>query len=340
MSGIVLSRPDRIGDVIVSSSCFEPLRQALPGAELHFIAQSRMEPLFRRHPALRTFYGISSHIDEARRQDSLVEHLRQLKASCIVHLHSDPMVECAAAAAEIPRRIGFSSNGSKHLTDLLPDEKKQGRKHEGYYNFDLLELLGVKPPPSLQANLSPDLNALDRLAGRLPGGLLAGPYAVVHIGAHGDKPRISAEILSTVVRWLVHERRCYVVLIGAEKNDPHLAAILASLGSAASWTHNFAGQSDLAETAFLLRDAAVVFGRDSGPAHLAAAMGARTLTLMLEPEPENSAQRWKPLGPRSWVLEKPLRRGWIESRPSFARRNLRQYAPAEILAALQQAMEA
>jgi len=339
-SRLILTRPDRIGDVVISSSCFEPVKRALPDVDIHFVAQPIMEPLFRTHPLLASFIPMSTNVDPTRRMESLAGQLRQLKADCIVHLHSDPEVEWAAASAEVPRRIGFRINGDKWLTESLPDLKKQGDKHEGYYNFDLLDLLDVPAPPKLEPRIAPEIEAVRRLAKKVPAALVPGRYAVLHVGAHASKPRLTPEYFIAIALWLINERRLYVVLVGAEKDDQTAAAILAGVGRAVSWIHNYSGQTDLAELAYLLRDAAVVFGRDSGPAHIAAAMGARTVTLMLEPEQENSARRWTPLGDRSWVLEKPLRRGWFESRNAFALRNLHQYAPEEIIDALKFALEA
>jgi len=106
-------------------------------------------------------------------------------------------------------------------------------------------------------------------------------------------------------------------------------AILEGAGRSVSWIHNLAGQTDLAETAYLLRDAAVAsarqrpraycrgHGRAHGYAH------ART-------EQENSSQRWKPLGEYSWVLEKPLTRHWFETRNGLAGA-ARTYTPEEII---------
>ncbi len=337
---IILARPDRIGDVVITSSCFLPVKLALPGWEIHLLAQSRMEPLFRSHPALSGFLAPSAHADPVRRMEWLATQLRRLQAECIVHLHADPEVEWAAAAAEIPRRIGFREKSDKWLTESLPNLKKTGDKHEGYFNFDLLELLEVPAPPKLEAHLTPDGDALDRLAQKMPAGLAAGAYAALHVGAHANKPRLPPDYFIPIAHWLVTERQLQVVLVCAEKDDATAAAILANAGPVAPRIHNFAGRTDLAETAFLLRDAAVVFGRDSGPAHIAAGMGARTVTLMLEPEQENSARRWTPLGDYSWVLEKPLRRHWYESRHGFGRRNLDQYSPGEIIEAIKFALEA
>lgn len=337
---IVLARPDRIGDVVISSSCIEPLRAAFPNAEIHLVAQARMEPLFAGHPALKSFIPLPPGGDGDWRVTALAASFRKIQPTCIIHLHSDPEVEQAAVQAEIPRRLGYTKNGGEWLTDPLPEPKKRGEKHEALYNFDLLEKLGVRAPEHLEPSLRPNETALERLTEKLPASITAGTYAVLHIGAHGDKPRIAPEFFIAAARWLVKERRLYVVLIGADAEDEVIAQIMAGAGSAAAWIKDFCGETDLAEAAFLLRGAAVVFGRDSGPAHLAAAMGTRTVTLMLEPEFENSARRWRPLGERSWVLEKPLKRGWLESRPGFARRNLSQFTPEEIIGALRVALDA
>ncbi|HTB63594.1 MAG TPA: glycosyltransferase family 9 protein [Opitutales bacterium] len=337
---LILARPDRIGDVVITSSCFAPIKETLPDAEIYFLAHPRMEPLFRKHPALAGFIPLSQHTDAPRRMELLAAQMRKVKAGCIVHLHADEEVEWAAASAEIPRRIGFRAKGDKWLTESFPNFKKTGNKHEGYFNFDLLELLEVHPPAKLVPHITPDADAIERLAQKLPVGIVAGRYAVLHVGAHGEKPRIAPEFFIAVARWLVKERRLYVVLVSGDKDDETAAAILHGAGSSVSWIHNMCGQTDLAEMAFLLRDAAVVFGRDSGPAHIAAALGARTVTFMLEPEPENSARRWTPLGECSWVLEKPMTRGWFESRPAFARRNLSHFSEEEIVESVKFALEA
>lgn len=337
---IILVRPDRIGDVVISSSCLVPIRAALPDAEIHLVAQARMESLFYSHPVLKSFIPLPPGGDSDWRIAALTAQFRKIMPDCIIHLQSDPETECAAAQAEIPQRIGFAINGDEWLTDAVPEPNPRGAKHEAIYNFDLLAILGISTPGNLAPCITPNDFALDRLAEKLPEGIASGNYAVLHIGAHGDKPRITAEFFIAIARWLVKERKLYVVLIGADAGDETAAAIMQNAGSAAPWIHDFCGETDLAEAAFLLRDAAVVFGRDSGPAHLAAAMGARTVTLMLEPEPVNSARRWRPLGEHSWVLEKPLTRGWFESRPGFARRNLSQFSTEEIIETLGVALNA
>jgi ADP-heptose:LPS heptosyltransferase len=336
---LVLARPDRLGDVVITSSCLASVKRNLPGVEVYLLAQARMGPLFKEHPALTGFLGLPLVPDAAQRMELLAAQLRQLGPQCVIHLQPDAEVEWAAAAAGIARRIGYRRHGEKWLTESLPYTKKKGEKHESVYNFELLELIGVPAPRQLTPQLTPDPEARERLAGKLPKDLLAHRYAVLHVGAHENKPRVTPEYFVAAARWLVEAQQCYVVLIGADHDDAQVREIVNALGRAGPWVFNFCGQTDVAEAAWLLKGAAVVFGRDSGPAHLAAAMGARTVTLMLEPDQVNSARRWTPLGDRSWVLEKPLRRRVLESRAAFARRNLRQFTPEEIVGAIRGAME-
>ncbi len=332
---LIIVRPDRIGDVVISSSCFVPVRAALPNAKIYFAAQARMTPLFQGHPLLAGFIPLPDSGDDATRIEKLTAQFRAVKAGTIVHLQSDPVAERAAVAAGIPRRLGYQQKKQGLLTEFLPEPKKRLKQHEAQFNFDLLQLLGVSASPPFLPNLHPDPAASARLQQKLPAAAKGRRYAVLHLGAHGEKPRIAVEFFIAVANWLINAQKLQVFLIGVEQGSEAIAAIRQGVRDQADSIHDLCGATDLAEAAILLRDAAIVFGRDSGPAHLAAAMGAHTVTLMLEPEPENSALRWQPLGPHSWVLEKPLKRGWLESRPAFARRNLRQYTPEEIIAALE-----
>src|SRR4029077_16046934 len=61
------------------------------------------------------------------------------------------------------------------------------------------------------------------------------------------------------------------------------------------WT----GKLSLAELAALIERANVFVGADSGPAHLAAAVGPRAVVLSTGP---NRPQQWRPYGPRVTVV--------------------------------------
>jgi ADP-heptose:LPS heptosyltransferase len=62
------------------------------------------------------------------------------------------------------------------------------------------------------------------------------------------------------------------------------------------------GQTSLSQMASLLRRARAVVSTDTGPVHVAAAVGVPTVCIFLRDQPGLNPTRWKPLGPKSVVV--------------------------------------
>ena len=123
---LLIARPDRVGDVIISTSCIMPIRQSFPRCSLYFYAADRMRPLLENHPNLDGFVS-----DPSR--------LGPLHLDAVIHLHPDPACYRSACDANVPVRIGYEQRSlTKYLTHPLPDRRSEGVKHEAAYSFDLL----------------------------------------------------------------------------------------------------------------------------------------------------------------------------------------------------------
>ena len=170
------------------------LREAFPAARSWLLAPERMRPLFEGHPLLAGFI--------AWRGQSVATLAEELSAAAAfaaaVHIHPEPTVLAAASEVGIARRIGYGGNGREAwLTDLIPDRRADGTRHEGEANFDVLAPLGVETPPAteLRPSLHPDPSAEPAVAELLAkAGIPAGrPYAVLHPSAHSPTLRWPAE---------------------------------------------------------------------------------------------------------------------------------------------------
>ncbi len=330
---IILSRPDRIGDVVISTSVIGPTRARFPYARLYFMAQPRMAPLFEAHPALDGFVPIAQTAAET------AERLRSLRAEVLIHMDPDTTVAQAGALAGIPRRIGYGARQRRWLTHLVRIDKDKGRQHEAAYAFEPIKLLGAEPPAQWRPWLTPEVAAQARAHAKLQVAGIRRRYGVLHLSAHGTKPRVPIPYFIEAASFF-EKRGLAVLVVGGEASDPAIAEFESALPPNLR-KHSYAclaGKLDLAETAWVLGEAAVVLSRDSGPAHLAAAMNAPIVTLMAEPEPSCCSLRWAPLGLHSYVLEKPMKRRWLESRASFAARNFQKISPQEVLHLLEQAL--
>lgn len=204
---LLIARPDRVGDVIISTSCLAPLRQAFPRGELFFLAAERMRPLLDNHPDLSGFISDAAQI-------------ARLAPDAIVHLHPDKEVYLAAQRAAVPIRIGYRHKSlGRYLTHSLADRRAEGLKHEAANNFDLLQLIGVDPPSRLEPNVHLPESALGLLRAKLPWPLESTPFAVLNPSAHSPVARWPVESFLRLADRLESEGGLRSVFIGADAED-------------------------------------------------------------------------------------------------------------------------
>lgn len=98
----------------------------------------------------------------------------------------------------------------------------------------------------------------------------------IFVGGKFDHKRWPLENFAALCRELVRDPKVALVLVGGP-GEAELASQLA--GIVAGPLVNLAGQTKLVETAEVLRRCALYIGNDSGPAHVAAAVGTPCLTL-------------------------------------------------------------
>lgn len=327
---IVLSRPDRIGDVVISSACLWPLKQALPNARVYLIVQPALKPLFCDHPLLDGLFTWEGQAGE----EVLADSLRAIHADTIVHFNEHPGVERAALAAAIPQRIGWDRGRHDCLTEVVADVRKKGAHHEVQFCWELLSKIGLPPlGPDPEPFLSPDPQARSDLRHLR----LSEPYLVVHLAAHGSKPRVPVSYFAAALHAWKELGELDVVVMGGEP-EPNLVRDFTHALNSRFRVLDVTGNLPLALSAWLLNDAAFCVSRDSGPAHLAAAMGCPTLTFFPEPSPWMSPTRWRPLGPHVWTYQKPVRRRLWDTQRSFVRRSLKAFDTSEISALGREAM--
>jgi len=303
ISTLVVARPDRLGDVVLSSSCLPAVRSQLPHANLHWLVDERFRSLFHAHPLLNGVVA-SGAGPLWRRVQMLREDLRRLRPDALVLLQPNRAVELAARLEQIPVRAGFARLRCwpQFLTEQTPYRKSLGLEHESFQNFNALALIGVERPAQLAPSLSPDPAARLRLRPQLGERTALLPRcAALHLAAHGSKLRAPLIVFARLTAWLRHNHRLGVVLVGLETDPP--AAQLAELaGVDVAGIIDLRGPRDVAETAWLLSSVPLCVARDSGPAHLAAALGCPTLVLFPDNRPIAGPARWRPLGPHVETL--------------------------------------
>lgn len=330
---ILLVRPDRMGDVVLTSACLFPLRAAYPDAQIYFCIQPLYHCLYEEMDVLDGVW------DASMSEDDLSSKMREYDINVIIFLHPYRRFENASKRAGVALRVGFVDN-KRDLTSLthpILSRKHLGLKHEAAYSFDLLKVLNVSCPDVLAPLCHPHRGAKDKVDALMNAGRLALHYAVMHLGAHAGKPRLPTSYYISVSESLF-KQGIQVVLIGVDKEDSSILDFLEKVKAPDGLLLSLVGKLELAELAWLLNSAAVYFSRDTGPAHLAAAMGCPTVTVIPNPTKKTSAKRWHPLGPSSICIEKEYFHFDFEDNSRLARRHLKKVSQEEVVNAVLKVM--
>jgi lipopolysaccharide heptosyltransferase II len=192
----------------------------------------------------------------------------------------------------IPRRQGYAGHFRRQLlTAVCPESNRAGfHRHEVKDFIGLARWSGAPITEEI-----PRLDLPDR--GTFPPHLPQPPYIVLHPGAaHGSAKRwLSRRFVELAQRFADR----HWIVVGSPDEIERNAHLIASMGPLAEdWT----GRLSLRELAMVLHRASAVVCNDSGPMHLAAAVGARVVAIFGSTEPLHTG----PLGDGHHVLREAV----------------------------------
>jgi ADP-heptose:LPS heptosyltransferase len=223
---------------------------------------------------------------------ALVDELAELgidEAIVFTSFHQSPLpLALLLRLAGVPTIAAISEDYPGSLLDVRhPDP---GDVHEVERALSLVGALGYGLPPGDDGRL-----ALARPPGRAPAFGDEGPYVVVHPGASVPARAWAPERSAALVDALVERGRRVVVTGGASESG--LTAFVA--GEPRGEVLDLGGRTDLAALADVIAGADAIVVGNTGPAHLAAAVGTPVVSLFAPTVP---AVRWRPWRVRHVLL--------------------------------------
>jgi lipopolysaccharide heptosyltransferase II len=191
--------------------------------------------------------------------------------------------------AGIPTRIGYIADGRRLLlTKPLPLPEPLNSEHRAEVYFNLLrrgsglDLTFVRP--KLFVTEAETARALEILAGH--GITEDEDYVALAVQAVAESRRWGLENYADLANYITAELHTKVVIIGAE-SDRQAGDTVAELSF--EDVINLAGKTTLRESAAILSQALLFAGNDSGPAHLAAAVGCPLVVFSGADDPKETS---------------------------------------------------
>ena len=292
----LIVRLGALGDIVHAVPVAVALRRAYPEAVIDWVVSARHREILDLVPALSNRIVVNDRRASAGGL-SWPAALRRLRAARYdVALDLQGLIKSAVVArlSGARRVIGFSGNyareslASRFYTEAYDPGGSGVRgagdtRHVVRINLGMLERLGLQveqPEFGLEVPRSASIiQAMERVGGR---------FALLNTGAAWPNKRWPAARLGALARELqVRHALPSIVLWGPGERELAEEVVAAAPGAAV-----LAPETTIADIAALAQSAAVMVSGDTGPAHIAAAVGAPLVGIYGPTRPERNG----PLG--------------------------------------------
>ncbi len=309
---ILICRNDNIGDVVLTLPITTWLKARFPSAKISMMVRGYAAAVPRA----------CATVDEVVEAESVeadpVKYFRQSGIDTVIFAQPDGALNRKLAKsaffARVPNRIGNARQKlymAIYCNRRVRFSKREMAAHESQFNFEFLRRFGLERIP-----------ALDEIAGMVQwkamrdaqvDALLAphGFNLVVHPKSNGHGREWPAAYFSALADQLAEHPAVRIWVTGSAKEGEWLQQHAPGLLQRPN-VSNLCGQLSLSQLMCLIRSADGLIASGTGPLHLSAALGQRTLGLYPPTRPMHP-ERWAPVGPRASYLCVP------ESCPDCAR---------------------
>lgn len=294
---MLIVKPSSFGDIIHALPVLAPLARHWPNTEIDWLVKQEWAELLSGQPALKNVYLFPASFTGWRRLRKIFEERRY---DMVIDLQGLLRSGLAALLTKAPIRMGFDDarEGSRWCYTKRVGSSP-GAVHAVDRCLDLLKQVGIAEADAVTFPLTVPAEA-ERWVDALWMAEQIGRHentVVVHPAARWETKRWPAERFAQVADELSARFGARVILVAGKEQMLHVDEVLRHLRGAAI---NLAGKSTLLGLAALLRKATLVITNDSGPMHLAAAVGTPVVALFGPTDP----RRVGPYGAAHVVLKK------------------------------------
>lgn len=291
---ILIVKLSAIGDVIHTLPSLVELRKLYPDAHITWVVEEAAADLLKNHPALdavlisrrrswiKDFKNgeIRKPLREIR---SFLKELRQRPYDLVIDFHGLMKSSLIVLFSGGKRKLGYDS--LQELSGLFLNEKipEDMNKHAVDRYLDFPRYLGAK---TSKAEFVLPLDSAAEAKAQLllnKHGLENKKYIAINPVAFWETKLWSNEKFARLANLIADKLKINIVFTGSEKEP------IEKIGAQMSAKFvNLGGETSLLDLAYLYKQALIVITTDSGPMHLAAAVGTPVIALFGPTDPSRT----------------------------------------------------
>lgn len=292
---IIVSRTDKIGDLVLSIPSFYMLKKMYPQAELVILVRKYNYDIVANLPYIDRIIKIDDYT-----KGELLEKIPYFKADVFIALYNDDFVASLARASKAKIRIGPLSKLNSFFTYNKGVFQKRSRsiKNEGEYNLDLVKKLNpYRFNEYYELNNSLILTDENRKVANLyfSENNIEGKCLVVNPFIGGSAKNITDKEYAQIIKRLKKEYDGDLnVIITCYISDEERAFSLKNLINEDN-VYVFANSFSVLNIASIIEKADVYLGGSTGPTHIAGALQKKIVAIYPNKKTQHPT-RWGVLG--------------------------------------------
>ena len=276
---ILVVRLGALGDVVHTVPAVAALRRAFPDGKIDWLVEAK-------HRAIPDLVSVLDDVVALEKPNAagwrrVVVELRQTPYDVAIDFQGLLKSAVLARASGARRVIGFSIWHLREKT-ARPFYSSTADAEGGHVirkNLRLLRVLGID-----RETIEFPLRPVNSAAAGVLRQIVPGPYALINPGAAWPNKRWPAERFGDVAAFLADMRGLTPVVLWGPGEDALAQAVIdASHGRAV-----LAPPTRAADLVALARDAAIMVSGDTGPLHIATAVGTPTISIFGPTNPERN----------------------------------------------------
>ncbi|MDB5775805.1 MAG: ADP-heptose--lipooligosaccharide heptosyltransferase [Herbaspirillum sp.] len=324
-SHVLICRTDNIGDIVLTLPITAWLKQHFPSIKISLMCRAYAASVARRCATVDHVIEVESFLSDP------AAFYANSDIDTVIFAQPDRQLVMEAFKARIPNRIG---NARQKLYLLLfcnrriRFSKRISPLHETQFNFEFLRPFGLDNIPELAAipalfdfNVPRD-DEIERLLRPHPFNL------IIHTKSNGHGREWPIEHYQALAEYLSAHPDIHVWATGSAGEGQWLEQNAAGLLRLPN-VSNVSGKFTLDRLMSFIRSADGLIASGTGPLHLSAALGQRTLGLFPPTRPMHPG-RWAPIGVRGQFLCQPVGCSACEQKKTISCDCMQAITPASV----------
>lgn len=305
-SRILFIRLRSLGDTVLSTPLYAALKAWRPDLRLSALVEEPLDEALYRNPDLESVFPLQVHRIKQRSTAMArwrtLRLIRRKRFDCCINLHGGATSAWLTGLSGARYRIGlrgYRNSFCYNVRTELPSPPPGVRWHSARFQLEWLYRLGLQKGPDPPARLFPDPGLRSVLQARLRGAGLepSRPVCVIQPSSRFHTKEWTDAGFAEISDFL-QEHGYATLLVGAREEKPKIRRVagLCRNRPASIWGLT------ISELTGVLDQASLFVGNDSGPTHMAAALGVPVLVLF----GSSDSNLWRPWQAVHEVVQNPF----------------------------------